>query len=370
MDSINTEKIKAAVVGALSVDICPQFVTDEASHEDRNFGDIIKPGMITHIEGNEIHPGGPVANTGIAMSIFGIEPLLCAKIGEDEMGSMLKEIIKSHIIDGTDGRFDSVDLDNTILKTISESPYVHTAYSVILAPEGLDRAILQNPGANDEFSYDDLDWKAISKCKLLHFGHPSTMAKMYENDGEQLLAIFKKAKELGLMTSFDICAIDPGSDAAKADWNRILAQVLPYVDYFMPSIDDLKGIFDFESQKRNDIPGEYVSDFANPTKNLAASIALKCINLGAGTVIVKMGSEGMCYLKGKDEEFGFASPVHVEKEVSGLGAGDTSIAAFLSATLLGYSFEEAIKIACAEGALCVQHPSATGGLVPFEKIEF
>lgn len=338
MDSLNKEKIKVAVVGALSVDICPTFTVSPSS-----FGEIIKPGMITHIEGNEIHPGGPVANTGIAMKIFGIDPLLCAKIGDDDMGRMLKSILRSH------------GADDSSLKTITQSPDVHTAYSIILAPTGLDRAILQNPGANDEFCCDDLDWEAISRCKLLHFGHPSTMAKMYENDGEQLLAIFGKAKDLGLMTSFDICAIDPASEAAKADWSRILARVLPFVDYFMPSVDDLKGIFDFESQDISVVAG---------------SIARKSIGLGAKTVIVKMGAEGMCYLKDAEENPTFAPPIPVENEVSGLGAGDTAIAAFLSATLLGYSFDEAIKVACAEGALCVQHLSATGGLVSFDKIEF
>lgn len=44
---------------------------------------------------------------------------------------------------------------------------------------------------------------------------------------------------MGLATSFDLAAVDPESDAGRADWERILRGVLPYVDFFVPSFEEL-----------------------------------------------------------------------------------------------------------------------------------
>ena len=189
--------MKAAIAGALSIDICPAFTCEPVC----DFGELIKPGKITHIEGREIHPGGPVANTGIAMKIFGLHPIFCARIGRDEFGKMLFEIMSKK------ARPFSID-------TLSISEDDNTAYSLILSPPGLDRAILQNPGANDSFTGEDINWREVKKCRLFHFGHPSTMSKLYENDGDELVAIMKKAHELDLVTSLDLCSIDPDSPAA------------------------------------------------------------------------------------------------------------------------------------------------------------
>ena len=358
---------KIAVVGALSVDICPTFTGTFNTGYASDFSHVIKPGAITHIEGNEIHPGGPVANTGIALSFFGIEPVMCAKIGDDEMGKMLLSIIGNEL-KGTDQAPRSICIDNA----------APTAYSIILAPSGLDRAILQNPGANDTFSYSDINWDEVKSCKLLHFGHPSTMANMYKDDGEELLRILKTAKELGLVTSLDLCAIDPSSDAGKADWEKILGRVLPYVDFFLPSIEDLSNIFS---------GSDTVTGYDNKIKN-AREFADISHKLGADTVLIKLGEDGMYYSNGDASFFseietklgfnpgsmsapddgnwagreGHLPAMKVEKVVSGLGAGDVTIAAYLAAMVRGFSFDETIEKARSAGAQCVTDASATGGL--------
>ena len=367
---------KIAVVGALSVDICPTFTGTFNAGQQSDFSDVIKPGAITHIEGNEIHPGGPVANTGIALSFFGIEPVMCAKIGGDEMGKMLLSIIGNEL-KGADRAPGSICIDNA----------APTAYSIILAPPGLDRAILQNPGANDTFSYSDINWDEVKNCKLLHFGHPSTMANMYKDDGEELLRILKTAKELGLVTSLDLCAIDPSSDAGKADWEKILGRVLPYTDFFLPSIEDLSNIFSNLFEELTDTLSEASSESDNKLK-LAKELAELSHKLGAGTVLIKLGEDGMYYSNGNASFFseietklgfkpgsmsasdkggwagreGHLPAMKVDKIVSGLGAGDVTIAAYLAAMVRGFSFDEAIEKARNAGAQCVTVASATGGL--------
>lgn len=67
---------------------------------------------------------------------------------------------------------------------------------------------------------------------------------------------------------------------------------------------------------------------------------------------------------------GFEKSYKPEKVVSGTGAGDTSIAAFLTAILNGgYTFEKCLQLAAATGACCVSSYDALSGLKSFEELE-
>lgn len=66
---------------------------------------------------------------------------------------------------------------------------------------------------------------------------------------------------------------------------------------------------------------------------------------------------------------GFEKSYVPEQLLSGTGAGDTSIAAFLTAVLDGYSPEMAMHLAAAAGASCVAAYDALSGLRPFAELE-
>lgn len=355
MENRNEKKLRAAIAGCLSVDICPVF-----AGTGRDFGEVIKEGKITRISGDDIFPGGSVANTGIAMKKFGVEVDLLCRIGNDPMGSLLMEMLR----EGAGGS--SVD---TI--TCSEDSY--SAYSLILAPEGLDRAILQNPGANDDYDIEDIDWEKLADCRLMHFGHPPTMRHFFADEGKQLKELFARSHEMGMVTSLDLCAVDPASEAGGVDWEKILANVLPHVDFFLPSIDELADMLGHDGR--------------GDTKEISAGLIERSVQLGAANILIKEGEHGMSYRNCGDfsrieRDLGFdpgamsdwegaegsVPVVPAEKEVSGLGAGDTTIAAYLSAMMRGYSFEDTLYLARAEGALCVSDTSATGALLPFEEV--
>lgn len=55
------------------------------------------------------------------------------------------------------------------------------------------------------------------------------------------------------------------------------------------------------------------------------------------------------------------------KVVSGTGAGDTTIAAFIASMLSGYSFDDCLHLAAATGASCVEAIDALGALLPLDK---
>jgi Sugar kinases, ribokinase family len=345
---------KAACAGNAGIDIIPRFTNKKVS----SVADVIIPGRITHIEGSGIYPGGSPSNTGLAMNLFGIDTIICGKAGNDPFGNML-----CSMIDDAGGAGTSAG--------IVRSDDVYTAWSIIISPAGLDRSILQNPGANDDFGFDDIDFDLLRGCSLLHFGHPPSMKKIYRNNGRELVRIFSAAQGHGMLTSLDMCAVDPSSDAADCDWKAFLEEVLPYTDFFVPSIDELKYM---TNAHENEPP---------------AVTAARVRELGASNILIKCGSDGMYFANAGEAAVrsiedrlelctgsmdswigvsGQAPAKKAKKEVSGLGAGDTSIAAYLSAMLRGCEFRDCIDIALTEGALCVTAEDALSGLLPFDQL--
>ena len=65
------------------------------------------------------------------------------------------------------------------------------------------------------------------------------MRSMYERGGEELARIMELARASGAATSLDLAAVDAASPAGRADWRGILARTLPYVDFFVPSIEEV-----------------------------------------------------------------------------------------------------------------------------------
>ena len=54
---------------------------------------------------------------------------------------------------------------------------------------------------------------------------------------------------------------------------------------------------------------------------------------------------------------------------SAIGAGDTTIGAFLTAMLDGYPLQRCLQLATATGASCVETYDALSGLKPFDELE-
>jgi sugar/nucleoside kinase (ribokinase family) len=356
---------KAIAAGHICVDTTPVFPKDSSS----NIHELLKPGKLIHVGEADVHTGGAVANTGLAMKFLGADVSLMGKIGDDAFGRMVLNILKDH------------HAENHMIV----SPGLSTSYSVVIAVPGVDRIFLHNPGANDNFCSDDIPQDALEEAALFHFGYPPIMRSMFVNDGEELLKIMKRAKEAGTATSLDMAAIDPDSDAGHADWEKILARVLPYVDFFVPSAEEL--CFMLDRKRYSDwqvrAEGRDIMEVLSIEKDIQP-LADRCMELGSKIVVIKCGRPGMYYrTAGKDllrtvgpkaglnadawsDREGFEKSYVPEQVLSGTGAGDTSIAAFLTAMLEGCPPEECMQLSAATGACCVSSYDALSGLKSFE----
>jgi len=366
--TMKIDKVKIVSAGHICLDITPAF----PDYRVEKVGDIMVPGRLIQMGEADVHMGGSVANTGLGLKVLGADVSLMGKVGNDAFGKMVLAQLEEYGVH-----------QNMIV-----ADDVNTSYSVVVAPKGVDRIFLHHSGANDSYNMNDLDKSQIQDATLFHFGYPPLMQSMYENAGAELIQMYKEIKGLGVFTSLDMAAVDENSEAGKTDWDQILRQVLPFVDFFVPSVEELAFMIDRERfnewQKRAE--GKDVTTVLDIEKDIKP-LAEKLISYGAKIVLIKCGVPGMYLATASEEKLEelsellaggvkewanlrvFEKSYKPEKILSGTGAGDTSIAAFLHAVTSGYTHEECLQYATATGACCVAAYDALSGLKSFEEMK-
>ncbi len=359
---------KVICAGHVCIDITP-VIPDTGL---RSIDQVLQPGKLLNVGIAESSLGGSVSNTGIGMKVLGADVSLMGKIGNDAFGDMIYKIYEKY--GAADG----------LIRQDEDA----TSYSVVLAIPGIDRIFLHHPGANDTFTADDIAWDTIRDTALFHFGYPPLMRSMYIHEGAALVTLMKKARGMGMATSLDFAAVDPNSESGKVDWIRVLEKVLPHVDFFVPSVEELCYMLDrerFDEWKARANGGD-VCDILDVERDIRP-LADKCMQMGCKVLMIKCGAPGM-YLRTAskrvlnnistrialdtsawaDQDF-FEKSYKPDRILSGTGAGDTSIAAFLTAMLNGETPDWAVKYAAATGASCITELDAISGLKPLAELK-
>lgn len=354
----------AISVGHICIDLTPDMPARQ-----NGVADIFVGGKLTNVGRMEFSTGGSVSNTGIALSRLGLKTPLVGKIGDDMLGGAIADLAQSQ---------------GGVIDNLITAPGESSSYSVVLAIPGVDRIFLHNPGTNDTFEVDDLDFSLVAQARLMHFGYPPLMKRMFESDGAELIRLFTLAKETGVSTSLDMALPDPSSESGKADWGSILSATLPQTDIFMPSIEEIiymadRSKYDELKAKDSDILKnldiDYISDLGGRILSMGCGIVvLKCGTLGyyvktaSADRLSKMGRAEPKNIQDWSDRELFSGIYKVENFKSATGAGDTSIAGFLAAFLRGHSPEVAINAACATGALCCTSYSAVEAIEPLANV--
>ena len=357
---------KVISAGHICLDITPVF---QAGKQVDQLSSLLIPGKLIQVEAADVHTGGSVANTGLALKLLGCDVTLLGKVGDDAFGMIIRSILAGY---GAGG--------------LLVDPGSSTSYSVVLAVPGMDRIFLHSPGANDTFTEADIPENALEDAVLFHLGYPPLMKELWKHDGAGLSQLFRRVKEKGIATSLDLAAVDPHSPAGHADWEKILSNVLPLVDFFVPSFEELCWMLDRERYNRLALNGRDMTDGLDMEAE-ALPLADKLLSMGCRIVIIKCGTSGMLLrTAGADAVSGIGSRLELNAGSwcnqlvfqpcfradiirSTTGAGDTSIAAFLAAVLSGREPAACIALAAAEGACCVTAYDALSGLRPLDELE-
>ena len=355
-------KKKIIVVGHISYDITPQIYDTNG----KNFAKLLKPGKLINVGRATVANGGAVNNTGMALHKFGANVDLIAKVGDDEFG---RQIIEKCEEKGAKTSF-----------IISDSE--DTSYTIVIAPPGFDRSFLHFPGTNDTFKFSDLNMEDIKNGYLFHFGYPTLMAGFYKNNAKDLIEMYKSIKEAGLITSLDVAAIDPEGEAGKLDWKKILKQVLPYVDVFEPSFEELLCMMDKEAyEDLLERAGEEDICMCLSLEKDVLPLAKEVMEFGVSILLIKCGAAGMylCTADDVSKKLGlgrewdnfkcFQKSFKPDRIKSAIGAGDTAIAAFIYGIVNDYLPKSTIEIAAGTGAMCITEYDTYGGLIDIKELE-
>ncbi len=335
------ERVGAVVAGHICLDIIP--------HMPRiNLQSSLKPGAVVEIGSAIMSTGGPVSNTGRSLRRLGIPTELMAKVGDDEFGEITLRLIRED--------------DPALAKDMIIAPGETSSYTLVISPADIDRTFLHCAGANHTFGADDVDYDRLREVRLFHFGYPPLMKRMYADDGAQLVDMFRRAKQAGVITSLDMAMPDPNGPGGQVNWRRVLERTLPYVDVFLPSLDELLFML------RRYIPPPPI-----PADTIISDVAAEMLGMGTGILVLKLGSrglylrigpEGAAYLNGgRWQNRELWAPCFEPDTLAGTtGAGDATIAGFLAAILRGQPVEAVLTSAVGVGACNVEAADALSGV--------
>lgn len=354
---LNNKDIEIVAAGHTCLDLIPAFTIDG---EADKLTDVLIPGKMINMGKCVVVGGGPVTNAGVSIRRLGVNTELIGKIGNDDFG---KEILNWY--EEYEGHFTGIKMAE------GES----TSYTIAICIPGIDRFYLHHCGANDTFGYDDMSFDLVRRSKLMLFGYPPWMKKLYENTGAELIKILKKTKALGTTTALDLSIPDTSGYGDKIDWKAILENWVPLTDIMVPSAEEVfyflykdkflekkarlgakESVLDYMTVKE-------ISTLGNDLLEMGAAIAMvKCghrglyIRTAGKNRLEKLGAAGCSDLENwADRELWF--PVYQEdKFVGALGSGDSAIAGFLAAFVWHHSIESCLRYANAAGSMNVTVP--------------
>lgn len=303
--------IKIACVGIMVADV---IVEPVEAYPDK--------GVLEKVNSITVHNGGNAMTAAINLKKLGNNPVMVGMVGNDMFGDFLKK------------RLVESGVDTSGLKV---NDTVQTSASVLMIDKTGERSFFHCTGTNAVFEYDDIDFSVVEDCDMVFV----TGTFLLDNfDGAGTMEFLKKCKEKGKTTFLDVCW------DSKGKWGELLDMAMPYIDYFMPSIDEAVCI-----AKEEDI--EKIADVF--------------VKKGVKNVVVKMGSKGSYLRKEGETEGTIYPPFYVENPVDTTGAGDSFCSGFLSAFANGMPVEECMVFANATGALSVMEKGATTGMKTFEE---
>ena len=259
--------------------------------------------------------GGCAVNTAICLTKLDVQASVVGKVGEDVFGRFVEQDLRHKGID-TAG--------------LRRSTTYGTSKTIILPVVGEDRRFIHTFGANADFSAEDIDRSRVSQAEVFYLGGYLILPRLRQSELAELLCF---AQQQGVRTVLDIAV--PAGDVGLS--LTALADVLPYVDVFMP----------------NDQEAQALTGETEPRRQ-----AERFLQLGCGTAIITMGAEGTLLMDTVQTLQAPAFPVEV---VDASGAGDAFAAGFIVGLLEEWSVPESLRFASAIGAsACTQLGCTTG----------
>lgn len=321
---------------------------------------IASPGKLFEVDALALATGGSVSNTGQTLHRLGVDVSLMGTVGDDLLGRVIIASVR--------------DIETRLGDSLKVKAGQSSSYSVVLSPENSDRIFLHCTGTNDTFGVDDIDFDAVSQAKIFHLGYPPLLPRLYADDGAEMIAIYKRVHESGVITSLDMAMPDLNGPSGNVQWDRILEKALSAVDIFLPSIEEIVMML-----RRDDYLAWDGDVMSHINRTYLDAMADDLLAMGAGVVAFKLGELGFYSCTTSDTsrlstlntllddvstwtDQRVYHPAFEVNMVGTTGAGDAACGGFLTALLHGLSLSEATRYACAVGGCACEAADSIGGV--------
>ncbi|MGI5959914.1 MAG: carbohydrate kinase family protein [Massiliimalia sp.] len=289
-------------------------------------------GLLNLVDSIEMFNGGNAMTAAVNLRKMGLSSAIGGKVGKDPFGDFLRTKLEQAGVE---------------TRGLAVSDRVQTSVSVALSASDGERSFLHCIGANGEFCLDDINWDLVEQCRTV-FVTGSFLLPTF--DGEQTAQFLKRCKEMGKTTLLDVCW------DSRGNWGTLLNPCMPYLDYFLPSIEEAVMLAKVDSWT------------PSPTE-ISQKIAGEFFSRGVKSVVIKLGSKG-CFAQESAQAEPYILPAYTHiKPVDTTGAGDSFCSGFIAALCRGESFLDCARFANGAGAHCVMEKGATTGMKPYEEIK-
>ena len=261
---------------------------------------------------------GAAGTAAIAAAKMGLKTLAVTGIGEDIMGDWVMQ------------RLDHFGIDTW---GVQRKPGWKTSSSIVTTRADGSRPALHMKGATGNFYVTEDMIPRVVDCKVFHAGGIGLMDAM---DQGQTAVVMKAAKAAGAETTVDVFAGSPKDLPA-------VERVLPYTDYFMPSIEEAQALCGLTDR------GDTAKFF---------------LDRGVKACVLTLGGDG-CYYHDRGG-VKFQIPAFDIQVKCTCGCGDAFDAGYAVALVHGFDPETAVRFAQATSALNATGLGSQAGVIDFE----
>ncbi len=296
-----THSPRVVVVGSLNMDLVLRVST------------LVRPGETIPAESLHTIPGGKGANQAIALARLGARVVMMGRVGDDEYGAQLRAELEK----------EGVDVEH-----VRVTPGCSSGIALINVAASGENSIVIVAGANGRMTPADVESQAdiLRDAKFLVVQNEISLSTV--------ASAVLLAKRYGVQVIYDP-APAPREPLPPCLWE---------VDVFTPNHSEAESL-----------TGSTIRSTAD-----AIAAARYFRGRGAKCVVLKLGEQGALALDGDDQVIEVpAMPVNV---VDTTAAGDAFTAAVAWMLSEGRSLADAVRWACAAGALSVTRHGAQPSL--------
>jgi sugar/nucleoside kinase (ribokinase family) len=275
-------------------------------------------GNVAFIDEIRLTVAGTAGGTVVDTAKLGLKSLAVGAVGDDEKADFVLAALQKF------------GADVSAMQRLKGIPTSATILNV--RPNG-ERPALHVRGASDHFDVPPALYDQVFDAPIVHLGGTGLLRKL---DGEKSRILLAVAKKRGRVVTFDLIA-------ANAETIAIVEPLLPFIDYFMPSIEEAR-----------DMSGQ-----TNPE-----DCAAFYLDRGTQCCVFTLGGDGAYYAHRDGARLHV--PAYRIKVVDTTGCGDAFDAGFITALHHRMEPEAAIRFAQAAAALVATGLGSDAGIVSFE----